>query len=1197
MYLTKPQELIWDMERFAGDSVAVICASVLRNGHRDERNLQHAVNRLFCLNDALRIRIKVQGDNVVQEIAEYKEQQAEVLYFPDAPALEKYAESFAKTPMNIYGPLCEVKILILPEQYGLLVKIHHLIADAWTMALLAKQFNMLMDGKEPQAYGYHEYCEKEMAYRSSNRYVQDKQFFTNQIKQCSDPVFIREQNISTTAAARKALVIHPEEMEKIREFAQQHNFSVYSLFATVLAVYLSRINANAEKIYIGTTVLNRMNAREKDTAGMFVNTVPLLLTVRPELGFLEHLEETKERLMAVFRHQRYNYAELLHDVQKEGVPQGRLFDVLLNYINAVVDGADQKVESSWYHNGTQNESLQIHLDDREGEGILRVTYDYHVEKFSEADISRLHFHLMNLLFDGINYSGKAACKLNMLSPEEEQKLRFDFNDTAWTYPIHQGSTIFSLFEEKARKNPEKVCISIGDRQLRYGELLRYAETLDGEIHKISDGKKTVVAVIAERSLEMYCAIYGIIRGGSAYLPIPPDHPQDRIDYILENSGASAAVVQEQFAPLAGKIPCINMTQMLMNAPVQENPIPGRASEEDVAYVIYTSGSTGMPKGARVSHKSVLNRILWMNDAYPLGVGGKILQKTPFSFDVSVWEIFWWGMCGGSMAASKPGEHILPAKLLEEIERHQITHLHFVPSVFDLFVKYLENNSDERQRFRWVKHVFLSGEALEHTLVRRFYALYDYKSVRLHNLYGPTECAVDVTYYDCLPEDDLIPIGMPIYNTQIYITDSYLNLLPTGVVGELLIGGQNVGLGYINAPDLTRKSFVDDPFGGETLYKTGDMAYRRDDGQIIFCGRKDAQIKLNGQRIEVDEIEATIKSVPGVDNVAVIMRTIHDNQALTAFYCGAADVEGTILRLCEKKLPRYMVPTRFVWMEQLPLNPNGKMDRKALGNIHLEWRPADTVQPPVDAVEKEICARYCSVLGLKSVGRNSDFFALGGTSLSVISFLTEGSYEHITPAQFIQNATPAKFAALIRSYQLHRKQYLQPLYEVPEGKKACVFFPYAGGNAEAYINLSKAINRLNREVSLYFVPYLHSDAECEAAAEELIMHLSGQEVCFYAHCAGSALALRILQIIEEKQQDFVKHCFIAGSVPFRRVFSRTIWDFVPDSVIKGILKLVGAPFDMLSASKTAEIIGHFRKDIDFAAQVFVMYIRQSGARFP
>ena len=290
------------------------------------------------------------------------------------------------------------------------------------------------------------------------------------------------------------------------------------------------------------------------------------------------------------------------------------------------------------------------------------------------------------------------------------------------------------------------------------------------------------------------------------------------------------------------------------------------------------------------------------DKYPLTNQGVILQKTVYGFDVSVWEIFWWGMCGGATAVSLPGEHAVPAKILNEVFRNKVTHLHFVPSVFELFLNELENKAADRWKFNTVKHVFLSGEKLEATLVNRFYNLFDYKQVRLHNLYGPTECTVDVTSYDCVPNEEVVPIGRPIYNTQIYITDRNLSLLPVGIKGELVIGGEGVGQGYVNDAVLTQEKFVDNPFGKGKLYKTGDIAFLREDGQIMYCGRRDKQVKINGQRIELAEVEMVVKGVPTVVAAAVVVRELQGKKHLVAYYCSKESCDDAVRTECKSKLP-------------------------------------------------------------------------------------------------------------------------------------------------------------------------------------------------------------------------------------------------------------------------------------------------------
>lgn len=1173
MNLSKPQELIWDMERFAGGSVAVICASTLRAGQQDEASLQAAANELFRRNDALRIRLRVSGSEAEQYIADHVPRHMEALRFSDSAALTAYANHYARIPFCLAGSLCEMKLLILPDRYGLLVKAHHLVADGWTMALLAAQFHTLLEGRTPQSHSYQSFCEKDAAYPRSSRYFSDRQFFLELAARCHDPVFLRAGRAASYISQRETLVLSPADMAAIHGFCREHACSVCALFATVLAIYMSRINGNPERFFIGTTVLNRTNAREMHTAGMFVNTVPMLMNVAAEKSFQENLTRSEDMLMSLFRHQRYHYGQL----RREAGRRGPLFDVILNYMHPVPG----QWESIWHPNGMQNESLQIHMEDGGSRG-MQIHYDHQMEKFSRSDILTLHSHLRNLLFGGIHQPASALCKLKMLSKAEEQSLLVEMNQTDMAYPVPAGSTLFSLFEANARKNRDKVCITAHDGRLRYGQLLQASEAIDSVIRAHTRGRKSVVAVIAQRSPDMYCAIYGIIRGGNAYLPITPDTPRQRIRYMLRSSGAALVAAQAEFVDLAEDTPCINISQLLQNPQPSTAVPPCAAVENDTAYVIYTSGSTGHPKGVRISHSAAVNRILWMARAYPLGDDGVILQKTPYTFDVSVWEIFWWGICGGSLAVSRPGEHFLPGKILDEVADHQVTHLHFVPSVLDLFITYLENRREERCRFCSVRHVFASGEVLEPGLVQRFYALFDHEQVKLHNLYGPTECAVDVTCYDCRPTDTVIPIGQPIANTRIYITDKFGSLLPVGAVGELLIGGRNVGQGYVNDPALTEARFVPNPFGDGRLYRTGDLACRRADGQIIFHGRMDDQVKLHGQRVEPGEIEAVIKGVPGVDAAAVTVTKEPECPALAAFYCAAGDLDESILRACREMLPVYMVPTYLSRIDEIPLHPNGKLNRRVLTAHTIQPQSADAVTPPADALEKRICEAFQNVLAQVKIGRDSDFFGLGGTSLSMISLLSENDWLRITPAQFIGSPTPAKLAAILRTTAPQPVKYLEPLHQAAGGTKAYVLFPFAGGGAEGYASLANAMVQQDPTVSLYFVRFLHSEGECEAAAAEIAAVLDGKEVWFYSHCAGSAVALGVIHALEKRRRDFVKHYVAAASLPFPSAGGKNIWNHVPDSLLKLILTKAGAPKQMLGHP---QLRSRFRADTDFAALFF------------
>ena len=962
----------------------------------------------------------------------------------------------------------------------------------------------------------------------------------------------------------------------IEQFAKESRVSHNTVFEGAFSVALHKYSGNDDVVYDKVISGRSIPLKNiKKTVGPFINTVPSRIRIGTESTFADLFKEIQLQTVEANDKGILPLAEIYRACDMDSRNIDALF-VFENYFTGDI---------SEIQNGPF--SFEVVSFDEQTEFGLTVTimkdYDgytirtsYASEMYTESEIKDFVRGYISVLESSLDQAifikDVSAADMTMIN---------GCNETDFIYDASSNATLYTLFEKIAKVNTEKVCIKTSERTLAFGELCCISENLDTEIRKITDSKKSVIAVIAERSCEMYSAIYGIIRGGNAYLPIDPEYPQDRIEYILENSNAAAVVCQRKFAHLAGNIPCINMTEFLDKTCDAENVIPAAAEENDTAYVIYTSGSTGNPKGARVSHKSAVNRILWMHDKYPLGENDVILQKTPYTFDVSVWEHFWWGIAGGSLAVSKPGEHFLPAKILDEVHDNNVTHLHFVPSVFELFLNYLEAHTDEVYKFNTVKHVFLSGEALSASLIQRFYRLYDYGKVSLHNLYGPTECAVDVTYYDCSPEDcDPVPIGKPIYNTQIHIVDKYMNLVPVGVQGELCIAGMNVGQGYLNNPELTNEKFTDNPFGDGKLYKTGDLAYWREDGNIIFVGRMDGQIKLNGQRIEIGEIEAVINGCEGVNSVGVVVRKVTDNQTLVAFYSGNKDSESAIRRQCEIRLPGYMIPGIFVHVDNLPLNNSGKLDRRKLTELKLNIVKTIEYALPVNDTEKFICGAFSTVLGVDDVGRNSDFFELGGSSLDMISILSQDGFEGVSAAEFMRNPTPAMLARVLRNKNNVGFEYLEPLYISDKNETAIILLPFAGGGAEAYSGFVKELKNRNDEISVYFIRYLHSANECRRAADEIVQALYGKDVLFYSHCVGSAIALNIINCLEK--QDFpVKRYFSGASIPPRKFVKKNIWNIVPDFMLKSILVKAGADIVALNDEKLRRMLISFRHDTDFA----------------
>lgn len=1011
--LTAQQKAIWNLEKFIGGSSCNILGSPIFIEKYPPEKIKEAIREHYRINDVLRMRIKNDDGILSLYLSDYEPDNVEILYFKNLAEMDEYAEKWVREPIDLNGQLYEMKGVVFPDKCGLICKMHHIIGDAWSISLACNQINKILRGEKPEAYSYIDYVNAEKKYRESSRYDDDRVFFEECFKRCPQPIFLQEKTSVSFSANRKTFTINEEIKARLLQCSKQENASLFVLFLTVLSICFSRIKMNAGKFFIGSTMLNRSGFAEKNTLGLFINTVPVFIELDNSKTFSENLALVRSSFRNTLRHHKYNYAELLDDLRKKFDFSGKLYDVMINYENAVLEGFNY---GTWYFNGMQIETLMIQINDRMQKGILEISYDYLTEIFTENDIEKIHFAMMRLLEDAIRNPDKKISELEIAPEEELSILHGERAD------LPGSATIPSLFERIVAEKGNGTCIVTDDKNYTFAEFNALVKLLDFEIRKITHGKKQTIAVAAERSIEMYASIYAIIRGGNAYLPIDPTYPKRRIGYMLENSGTELVLTQDKFCSLFNEIRVLNVSETIKsgNAPAEDLPVS--ALSEDTAYMIYTSGSTGRPKGAKVSHRSLLNRIMWMEKSYPLDENSVILQKTPFTFDVSLWEIFLWGVSGGKMAFMKPDEHFLPAKITDEIYRKKATVAHFVPSVIDLFVKYLENNPGEREKVSTLKDVFVSGEVLSASLINRFYAMFPAERVKIHNLYGPTECAVDVASYDCKArESDPVPIGKPIDNTDIFILDNNMQAVPKGVIGEIFITGANVGEGYVNNEELTKEVFLKNPFGEGRIYKTGDLGYINSENEIIFSGRKDSQIKLNGQRVELSEIENAISEIEGITLAAVAARKNSEgSQILCAFYTGESKESGEIRQKLGSSLPGYMIPQIITHLEAMPLTSSGKIDRQSLPVIDLDniVSGKEFVEARTEE-EKALVEAVKKVLKINRVSVTDNFFELGGDSIQaifVVSALQKAGFE-LSVADITLHGTISEIASLMtRAYE-------------------------------------------------------------------------------------------------------------------------------------------------------------------------------------
>jgi D-alanine--poly(phosphoribitol) ligase subunit 1 len=514
-----------------------------------------------------------------------------------------------------------------------------------------------------------------------------------------------------------------------------------------------------------------------------------------------------------------------------------------------------------------------------------------------------------------------------------------FNATEAAFP--DNATLQQLIEEQVVRHASKQAVicdhdeTLGVSSLTYAALNERANQLAHRLREEGVGPGHIVALMVERSFAMMIGILGIIKAGAAYLPISPDSPPDRNDHILKDGGVKVLLIHDRttnHAAIRGVI--MNLDDPTVYRDSTANPV-NLNKPEDLAYVIYTSGSTGRPKGVMIEHRALINRLDWMQRAYPIGVGDLILQKTPYSFDVSVWELFWWALQGARLCFLVPGGEKIPLAIVEAVRKHRVGVMHFVPSMLNVFLEYLDGKLDRvSQGLSSVRHVFVSGEALTPSHVRKFNEIWGRRTgTRLVNLYGPTEATVDVTYFDCPRQNDfdIVPIGRPIQNIRLYVIRDGRQVA-IGETGELCIAGIGLARGYLNSAALTAEKFTDNPANpGERIYRTGDIARWLPDGNIEYLGREDFQVKIRGLRIELGEIESSIREFPGVADCVVTVRRYSETVVLIIAYVVCRhDLEiGELRNFLRNRLPDYMMPNHFEMISEIPLTSSGKADRKAL----------------------------------------------------------------------------------------------------------------------------------------------------------------------------------------------------------------------------------------------------------------------------
>jgi amino acid adenylation domain-containing protein len=894
------------------------------------------------------------------------------------------------------APLLRLALFRLAEaDYKLVVTYHHIIADGWARYLVINEvfawYGAYCTGQDLKLERPRPYRDHIERLRQMGR-LESEIYWRQLLKGFTAPTAVDLIPMTDDSHAREG---HGERETRLSEVltsrlesvAERHQATLNTMVQGAWALLLSRY-AGEDDIVFGAVRACRRSTVEGagSIVGLFLNTLPVRVSISPDQSLAAWLGELREQHIAVRDHEQSALSQV---VGWSEVPRGTpLFESIVVFDRARLTTRLRERGGSWLSREFQviedpAFALVLHAYG-EAELLLRILYDR--QRFEDATVERMLGHLKTLLEGMVIGSDRPLANLPMLTAEETHQLLVEWNQTRVDYP--QDRMIHELFEAQVERTPDAIAVSFEGEHLTYEVLNRRCNQVAHHLQELGVGPETLVGVYMERSLEMVMALYGILKAGGAYLPLEPEYPVERLAFMLEDAQARVLLTQER---LAGHLPthsaavvCVDSAWKNLDQGSADNPESG-ALPEHAAYVIFTSGSTGKPKGVVNTHRGILNRLLWMQDRYQLTEADRVLQKTPFGFDVSVWEFFWPLLVGARLVVARPGGHRDGTYLVKLIAEQGITTLHFVPSMLRLFLE-----EGDLQRCTSLKRVMCSGEALSYDLQELFF---ERLAAELHNLYGPTEAAVDVSHWQCRRDGDsrrIVPIGRPVANTQLHILDRCGQPVPIGVAGELHIGGIQVARGYLHRPELTAERFIPDPFccsPDARLYRTGDRARYWPDGNIEFLGRLDFQVKLRGFRIELGEIEAVLNQHAAVrDSVVVAREDVPGDKRLVAYVvpvAAGAVRPRALWEFLRSKLPDYMVPAAFVELQAVPRLASGKVDRQSLPAPEWTGQVERTHVPPSNELEAAIASIWQELLQVDKVGLDDSFFELGGHSLLVV----------------------------------------------------------------------------------------------------------------------------------------------------------------------------------------------------------------------
>nr|QEO74530.1 condensation domain-containing protein [uncultured bacterium] len=916
------------------------------------------------------------------------------------PEVARLTRILAVQPFDLAtGPLLRSALLHLtPERHVVLFSMHHIVTDGWSMALLIQEVAELCRAATlavPSALPglpiqYADFALWQRAWLSEAILEEQTAWWRRALAGAPHvldlPTDLPRPAVQSLHGAHAVELLPSGLARDLQELSVRQNVTPFMTQLALFGALLQRYTG-AEDLLIGSPIAGRNHAEVERLIGLFVNTLVLRVEMEGDPVLVEVLGRVRERTLGAYAHQDLPFEKLVEELHPtRSLAHTPLFQVMLVQQNAPVGSAVEIPGLRFLPlpatSGTAR--FDLHLALTEIPSGLLADVEYNRDLFDPATITRLLGHLRLLAEGAVRNPQARLSGLPLLSDGESHQIRLGWNDTQ--AQRRTGLTLPALFAQQVARTPEAPAVTFEHTTLSYRELDRISGRLAARLLDLGVQPDTAVGVLIERSVEMVAALLALLKAGAAYLPLDPEYPAERLGWILGDARVSVLLAQERLLPA---LPSTQAHVLCLEAGWEGDGEPGSRtglSDQSLAYVLYTSGSTGKPKGVMIPHQGIVNRLLWMQETYGLTREDRVLQKTAYSFDVSVWEFFWPLITGAHLVVARPGGHRDGAYLAELIRRERVTVLHFVPSMLQAFLEEPDLCGCASLRL-----VVASGETLTPELRRRFG---ERLNARLENLYGPTEASVDVTSWNCATEarGGIVPIGRPVANTRIHLLDRALSPVPIGIPGELSIGGMQLARGYFNRPDLTAERFVPAPGGegtGDRLYRTGDLARFLPDGAVEYLGRLDFQVKIRGFRIELGEIEAVLASHPAVRDAVVLARAEGaGDRSLVAYIVPRHEAACDISELrafLAAQVPEHMLPPAWVMLNKLPLTPSGKVDRKALPAPGAA-AARDSVAPR-SPLEQVLAGIWAELLKVERVGLADNFFDLGGDSIKAVRLVS------------------------------------------------------------------------------------------------------------------------------------------------------------------------------------------------------------------